>query len=66
MAETGQPTPDQILQAGVENIAAANAPAADAEALTLTLDALKRTGAANRFWCTRQTLSDLKPRLIAA
>ena len=36
--------PDQALQAGVENIAAANAPAADAEALTLTLEALKRTG----------------------
>ena len=36
--------PDQIMQAGVENIAAANAPAADAEALTLTFDALKRTG----------------------
>jgi ATP phosphoribosyltransferase regulatory subunit len=36
--------PDQMLHAGVENLAAANAPAADAEALTLTLEALKRTG----------------------
>lgn len=37
-------SPDQVMQAGVENIAAANAPAADAEALSLTLEALKRTG----------------------
>ncbi len=36
--------PDQILQAGVENVAAANAPAADGEALTLTLEAIKRAG----------------------
>jgi ATP phosphoribosyltransferase regulatory subunit len=36
--------PDQNLQAGVENIAATNAAAADVETLVLTLDALKRAG----------------------
>jgi ATP phosphoribosyltransferase regulatory subunit len=47
--------PDQSLQAGVENIATANASAADAEALTLTLEALKRAGLKD----TEITLGDL-------
>jgi ATP phosphoribosyltransferase regulatory subunit len=47
--------PDQTLQAGVENIAASNAAAADVETLVLTLDALKRTGLAD----IEMTLGDL-------